>query len=101
MDKFERCGLTREAGCTVACPSIAQSPLSLECRVFDIVPLGTHDMFLADVLGVRVDESLLDASGRLCLERAELAAFAHGEYFALGRRLEKFGFSAVKSKRKK
>ena len=101
VDKFERCHLTREAGSAVTCPSIAESPLSIECRVFDVIPLGTHDMFLADILTVRVDEELLDEQGKLCLERADLAAFAHGEYFALGKRLEKFGFSAVKKKKKR
>ena len=74
MDKFERCNLTREPGLTVACPSIAECPLSLECRVFDVVPLGTHDMFLADILAVCVDEALLDENGKLCMDRADLAA---------------------------
>lgn len=101
VDKFEKCGLTREAGVAVSCPSIAECPLSLECRVFDIVPLGTHDMFLADILTVRADERLLDDTGKLCMERAGLAAFAHGEYFALGKSLGTFGFSAVKKKKKR
>ena len=99
MDKFDRCGLTREEGSTVKCPSIAECPLSLECRVFDVVPLGTHDMFLADILAVRADERLLDESGKLCMERADLAAFMHGEYFALGKSIGKFGFSAAKKKK--
>ncbi len=58
-------------------------------------------MFEADIVGVKVDESLLDSNGRLCIERAELAAYAHGEYFALGKKLGKFGFSAVKKNRHK
>ena len=101
VDKFARCGLTREPGLAVACPAIAESPLSLECRVAQIIPLGTHDMFLADIVSVRADESLLDKQGKLCLERARLAAFAHGEYFALGEKLGSFGFSAAKKKRHK
>lgn len=101
MDKFEKCHLTREPGRTVACPSIAESPLSIECRVTDVIPMGTHDMFLADILSVNVDDALLDADGKLCLERAGLAAFAHGEYFALGKKLGKFGFSAQKKQRHK
>lgn len=101
VDKFEKCGLTRENGVNVACPSIAECPLSLECRVFDIVPLGTHDMFLADILTVRADENLLDENGKLCMERAHLVSFAHGEYFEMGRSLGKFGFSAVKKKKRK
>lgn len=100
-DKFKECSLTPEECEYVSCPAIAECPLSLECKVSEIIPLGTHDMFLADIVGVRVDESLLDKNGKLCIERADLAAYAHGEYFALGRKLGKFGFSAVKKKKKK
>jgi flavin reductase (DIM6/NTAB) family NADH-FMN oxidoreductase RutF len=99
VDKFAKCGLTKEEGSEVACPSIAECPLSLECRVTDIVPLGTHDMFIADIVSVRADEKLLDEKGKLCMERADLAAFAHGEYFALGKKIGQFGFSAVKKKK--
>lgn len=99
VDKFAKCGLTKEEGSEVACPSIAECPLSLECRVTDIVPLGTHDMFIADIVSVRADEALLDENGKLCMERADLAAFAHGEYFALGKKIGQFGFSAVKKKK--
>ena len=101
VDKFAKCGLTKEEGHAVSCPSIAECPLSLECRVTEIVPLGTHDMFIADIVSVRADEGLLDESGKLCMERADLTAFAHGEYFALGRKVGKFGFSAVKKKKKR
>ena len=100
-DKFAELSLTAEDCENVSCPAIAQCPLSLECKVSEIIPLGTHDMFLADIVGVRVDEGLLDKNGRLCIERADLAAYAHGEYFALGRKLGKFGFSAAKKKKKK
>ena len=101
VDKFAKCGLTKEEGFEVSCPSIAECPLSLECRVTDIVPLGTHDMFVADIVAVRADERLLDETGKLCMERADLAAFAHGEYFSLGKKIGKFGFSAVKKKKKR
>ena len=100
VDKFERCGLDREAASEVACPLIAQSPLSLECKVTDIIELGSHHMFLADIVAVDVDESLIDGAGKLHLERAGLAAFAHGEYFELGRKIGYFGFSAAKKKKK-
>ncbi len=100
-DKFKECSLTPEAGEHVSCPSIAESPLSLECKVSSVRELGTHDIFEADIVGVRVDDGLLDSNGRLCIERAELAAYAHGEYFALGRKLGKFGFSAAKKKKSK
>lgn len=96
VNKFERCHLTPAPATAVSCPMIAQSPLSLECRVTDIIPLGSHDMFLADILHVHVDETLLDEQGKLHLERAHLAAFAHGEYFELGRKIGTFGFSAAK-----
>ena len=101
VDKFQKCGLTPEAGVNVSCPSIAQCPVSLECRVSDVISLGTHDMFLADIVTVSVEESLLDESGKLCLERAHLAAFAHGEYYEVGKKIGKFGFSAVKKKKKR
>ena len=100
-DKFRECSLTPEECEHVDCVAIAECPLSLECKVCDIIELGTHDMFLADIVGVRVDETLLDKNGKLHIERAGLAAYAHGEYFELGRRLGSFGFSAVKPKKKK
>lgn len=101
VDKFARCGLTREPAQIVRCPIIAESPLSLECRVTDVIPLGSHDMFLADIVAVNVDDALLDEKGALHLNRAGLLAFAHGEYFALGPRIGKFGFSTDKGKKKK
>ena len=101
VDKFKETGLHKEAAQTVAAPLIAECPLSLECKVTDILPQGTHDLFLAEVTTVNVDESLLDDKGKLCMERADLAAFAHGEYFSLGKSLGLFGFSAVKKHKKK
>lgn len=99
-DKFRECSLTPEECEHVSCVGILESPLSLECKVSEIIPLGTHDMFLADIVGVRVDESLLDKNGKLHIERAGLAAYAHGEYFELGRRIGTFGFSAAKKKKR-
>lgn len=99
VDKFTKCSLTKEQATDVKCPLIAESPLSLECKVTEIIPLGTHDMFLADIVAVDVDEELLDKNGKLHLERAGLAAFAHGEYFELGKKIGYFGFSTVKKKK--
>ena len=99
VDKFAKCNLTKEEANEVKCPLIGESPLSLECKVTEIVPKGTHDMFLADIVAVDVDESLLDKDGRLDLARAGLAAFAHGEYFELGKKIGKFGFSTNKKKK--
>ena len=96
VDKFAKTGLHKAPATAVACPLIEECPLALECRVLDILPQGTHDLFLAEVVAVDLDDSLLDESGRLCLERAGLTAFAHGEYFALGEKLGNFGFSVAK-----
>lgn len=100
VDKFKRCGLHPQAASAVSVPLLAESPLSLECRVTDIIPLGTHDMFLADIVAVDVAEELIDEGGKLCLDRAHLAAFAHGEYFELGKKIGSFGFSVKKKKTK-
>ena len=99
VDKFAKCSLTKEEANEVACPLIAESPLSLECKLTEIIPIGTHDMFLADIVAVDVDEKLLDKNGKLDLGRANLAAFAHGEYYELGKKIGRFGFSAVKKKK--
>ena len=99
VNKFERCSLTKEVANDISCPLIAESPLSLECRVTDIIPLGSHHMFLADIVAVDVDEKLIDKDGKLRLDKAGLAAFAHGEYFALGERIGTFGFSVKKKKK--
>ena len=101
VDKFAKTGLHKASASVVACPIIEECPLALECRVIDILPQGTHDLFLAEVVAVNVEESLLDDKGKLCLDRAHLAAFAHGEYYALGKRLGVFGFSAAKKHKKK
>ena len=101
INKFEKCNLHKEAASEISCPLIEESPLSLECKVTEVIPLGTHDMFLADIVAVDVDEKLLDNEGKLRLDKAGLAAFAHGEYFALGEKLGTFGFSVKKKKKKK
>ena len=100
VDKFAKCGFSKEEASEVSCPLIEESPLSLECRVTDIIELGSHHMFMADIVAVDVDESLVDAKGKLHLERAGLAAFAHGEYFELGKKIGYFGFSADKKHKK-
>ena len=96
VNKWEKAGLHKEAAQAVACPLIAECPLCLECRVTSVLPQGTHDLFLADVVAVDVDDSIIDNAGKLRLDKAGLAAFAHGEYFELGRRIGVFGFSAAK-----
>ena len=100
VDKFKKWNLTKVPAANISVPLIDECPLSLECKVFDVIELGTHHMFLADIVGVTVNEDLLDKTGKLCLDRANLAAFAHGEYFELGKSLGKFGFSVKKKKKK-
>jgi len=97
-DKFALCRLDREKASSVSCPGILQSPLQLECRVTDTLLLGSHEMFIADIVAVNVEESLLDASGRVRLDKAGLIAFSHGAYYALGKRLGTFGYSVRKKK---
>lgn len=100
MDKFERCQLAKEEASEIGCPILADSPLVLECRVTDVIPLGSHDMFLADIVAIDVDEALVDGNGKLHLERAGLVAYAHGDYFELGKRIGTFGYSVAKKKKK-
>ena len=99
VDKFEKCKLTKEQAKNVSSPLIGECPISIECKVTNIIPLGSHHMFLADIVGVNVEKRLLEGD-KLCINRAHLCAFAHGEYYKLGERLGKFGFS-VKNKRQK
>lgn len=100
-DKFAETKLTKAKSFEVGCVSVAECPLCLECRVTDIIPLGSHDMFIADIVAVAADEKLIDEKGRLMLEKANLLAYAHGDYFALGKKIGDFGFSVRKKKRAK
>lgn len=100
VDKFAKCGLTAEPCAAVKAPRIAECPVSLACRVKQVIPLGSHDMFLAEILSVDVDEALFDKAGALHMEKAELCAYVHGEYYALGKKVGKFGFSAAKKKKR-
>lgn len=98
-DKFAEMGLTAAPGLEVAAPVVAESPVNIECRVKQVVPLGSHDMFLAEVVAVQADSELIDpATGRFCLERADLLAYSHGEYFTLGEAIGKFGWSVRRKK---
>jgi flavin reductase (DIM6/NTAB) family NADH-FMN oxidoreductase RutF len=98
VDKFKACNLTAEASASVAAPQILQAPISLECQVIDIKHFGTHDMFLARITNVKIDDRYLDEKGALHLEKAGLLAYAHGFYYTLGRQLGKFGYSIEKDK---
>ena len=96
VNKFERLGLVAKESRAVAPPTIAESPLSLECRVFEKISMGTHDVYMADIVNVSVREDLVSEGGRITLDKANLLAYAHGEYFALGKKIGEFGFSAAK-----
>ncbi len=101
LDKIAACGLHTEPGETVQAPLILESPVHLECKVRQVLPLGSHDMFLADITAVRVDEDYMDANGRLCMERCHLAAYIHGTYYSIGQALGTFGFSVKKKQEKR
>lgn len=97
FDKWKETGLTPEPGEMVKSPSIKESPLAIECRIKEVMHLGSHDMMLADVLCLRADENFIDpASGAFSLKDAGLMAYVHGGYFSLGELLGTFGFSVRK-----
>ncbi len=96
IDKWEACGLTKAKASKVSAPLIAEAPVNIECKVTKKVSLGSHDMFIAEVVAVDVDESLIDDKGRLELDKAGLIAYNHGEYFELGEKLGSFGYSVRK-----
>ena len=98
IDKFAETRLTPLPAKAVKCPIIADCPLNLECKVTQIIPLGSHDLFLAKIVSVSIADSLLDRRGRLNTEHADLLAYAHSEYHALGRKIGSFGFSVRKHK---
>ena len=101
VDKFSETGLTAAESHTVSCPSIAESPVSIECRVKNMIPLGSHDMFLAEVTGVTVDSAYIDESGKFQMNQTGLTVYSHGAYLSLGKTLGKFGFSVKKPAKKK
>lgn len=96
LDKFKDMNLTAMSATKVSCPLIEESPVNIECKVKEIVKLGSHDMFIADVLAVDVSEKYMDESGKFNLENTDLLAYSHGEYFLLGEKLGKFGYSIKK-----
>ena len=98
-DKWKSCGLTPEPASKLQyAPIISESPVNIECRVREQLDLGSHRMYIADVLAVQADEHYLDESGRFCLDKAGLFAYSHGEYFRLGEKLGSFGYAVRKKK---
>lgn len=101
-DKIDKLKLELESSKVVSVPSLADCPVNIECTVKSITPLGSHDLFLAEVVSVSVNEEIIDENGKIHLEKANLIAYSHGEYFALNNRpIGKFGYSIQKKKRRK
>ena len=97
--KFEEMGLTPGKATLVNCPTIEEAPLCIECRVKEVIALGSHDMFIADVLNVQADDKYLDPqTGAFEMQRADLLAYSHGKYYGLGEFVGKFGWSVKKKK---
>ena len=101
VDKFRKLNLTKEKAQFVSAPMIGEAPVSIECRVREVKELGSHDMFLADVLAVHADEAYMDKNNRFCLNDAGLLVYSHGEYLAGGRKVGTFGYSVKKKQQKK
>lgn len=96
VDKFREMKLTRLPASRVKAPLIGESPVNLECRVSQVIPLGTHDMFLAEIVAVHADRQYMDEKGKFHLEQAEPVVYSHGAYLATGENLGTFGYSVRK-----
>ena len=101
IDKFKEMHLTPLPSKEISAPGIAESPVNIECKVKQVLELGSHDMFIAEVMAVNVDESLLDEKGTLHLSDADLIAYSHGRYYGLGDFIGKFGYSVQKPSKTK
>lgn len=95
-DKWKDMGLTRQPSKAVAAPSIAESPVNIECKVTRVIPLGSHDMFLAEVVSVSVDEGYVDENNKFDLSKAKPMVYSHGEYYGMAQLLGSFGYSVRK-----
>ncbi len=100
VDKWEKSGFHEEEASVVKAPLVKESPLSLECRVTQVLELGSHDMFLAEIVAVDAEEAFFDEKGKFDLGRTNLVAYTHGEYRVLGKLLGTFGYSVRKKKGK-
>lgn len=98
VDKFQALNLTPVRGTRVQAPLVQESPINIECVVKNVIPLGSHDMFIGEIVAVDVEESLMDEKGKLHMEKADLICYSHGEYWSLHKPLGYFGFSVTKKK---
>ena len=96
VDKFREMNLTELPMEHVSVPGIAESPVNIACRVTEVKELGSHDLFLAEVVGVTIEDRFMDETGRFHLNDAGLVSYSHGEYFELGKKIGKFGYSVRK-----
>lgn len=96
VDKYKETGLTVLASKEIAAPGIMESPVNLECRVTEVKPLGSHDLFLAEVVSVTIEDRYMNDDGKFELNRSGLITYSHGEYFELGRKAGSFGYSVRK-----
>ena len=100
VDKFKEMNLHKEKAKFVKCPLIKETPVSIECKVKEIKELGSHDLFIAEVLSIDADEKYIDEKGAFDISKCDLIAYANGGYYSLGKKLGKFGFSVQKKKKK-
>ena len=96
VDKFAQCNFTAVPGSQVAAPSVKECPLALECKVCHSLKLGSHILYVGEIVAVQADSELIDSKGKFDIARAGLLAYAHGNYFSLGKQLGSFGFSVKK-----
>ena len=101
VDKFKEMKLTPLKSQKIEAPGIEESPVNIECKVTEIKPLGSHDMFIAEVVGVSIDEEYLDEKGKFHLNDTGLVTYSHGEYFTLGEKVGSFGYSVRKKDKKR
>jgi flavin reductase (DIM6/NTAB) family NADH-FMN oxidoreductase RutF len=97
VDKFKKMNLTPLAMQHVKAPGIAESPVNIECRVTETKELGSHTLFIAEVCGVTIEDEYMDETGRFGINETGLIMYSHGEYFSMGKKLGKFGYSIKKS----
>ena len=101
VDKFKEMKLHKEKANFVKCPMIKESPVSVECKVREIIKMGSHDVFIADVLAINASKEYIDKKGAFDISKCDLIAYANGGYYLLGKKLGKFGFSVQKKKKSK
>lgn len=101
VDKFSEMKLTKEKAKFVKCPMIKESPVSVECKVKDIRELGSHHMFVAEVLAINADEKYIDEKGAFDISKCDLIAYSNGNYYSLGKKIGRFGFSVQKNKKRR